>query len=42
MTRYRLICGKTGRSFTYASEGQCRRAAALLGFKDYEIEPVTE
>jgi hypothetical protein len=37
--RFVLTCCKTGRFFRYASEGQCRRAALTLGWKDYEIHP---
>lgn len=38
MTRWLLTCTKTGRFWRYASEGQCRQAAANLGLSDYTIE----
>ena len=36
--RYLLTCGKTGRWFHFASEGQARHAARSLGFTNYTIE----
>lgn len=36
--RFILENTKTGEAFTYASEGQCRRAAVRLGWTDYTIE----
>ena len=35
--RFILECSKTGRAWTYASEGQCRQAARHLGLTDYTI-----
>jgi hypothetical protein len=40
MSRWVLTCSKTGRSWRYGSEGQCRRAALTLGLKDYTITEI--
>jgi hypothetical protein len=38
MMHFVLTCCKTGRFFRYTSEGQCRQAALVMGWKDYIIE----
>lgn len=38
MTRFILECTKTGRTWTYATEALCYRAAQTFGLTDYTIE----